>query len=156
MRSFDIDLSPLFRSTVGFDRLGRLLESTLQAENGAPAYPPYNIEKLGDDAYRIVMAVAGFGEGDLDVTVKEGTLTVSGKAADAEKETTYLHRGIARRAFERRFQLADHIRVEGAALENGLLTVELVREVPEALKPRQIAIESGAKPRAKTIEHQAA
>jgi molecular chaperone IbpA len=158
MRSFDIDLSPLFRSTVGFDRLGRLLESTMQAENAAPAYPPYNIEKLGDDAYRIVMAVAGFAEGDLDVTVKEGTLTVTGKGAEDGKETKYLHRGIAGRAFERRFQLADHIRVEGASLENGLLTIELVREVPEALKPRQIAIESrtGAKPKAKTIEHEAA
>jgi molecular chaperone IbpA len=158
MRSFDIDLSPLFRSTVGFDRLGRLLESTMQAENAAPAYPPYNIEKLGDDAYRIVMAVAGFGEGDLDVTVKEGTLTITGKSADDDKETKYLHRGIAGRAFERRFQLADHIRVEGATLENGLLTIELVREVPEALKPRQITIESGAgrKPKAKTIEHEAA
>ena len=158
MRSFDIDLSPLFRSTVGFDRLGRLLESTMQAENAAPAYPPYNIEKLGDDAYRIVMAVAGFGEGDLDVTVKEGTLTVTGKGAEDGKEAKYLHRGIAGRAFERHFQLADHIRVDGASLENGLLTIELVREVPEALKPRQIAIESGAgrKPKAKTIEHEAA
>lgn len=159
MRSFDIDLSPLFRSTVGFDRLGRLLESTLQAENTAPAYPPYNIEKLGDDAYRIVMAVAGFGEGDLDVTVKEGTLTVSGKGAEEEGETKFLHRGIAGRAFERRFQLADHIRVDDAALENGLLTIALVREVPEALKPRQIAIESGAvrsRRKAKTIEHEAA
>jgi len=158
MRSFDIDLSPLFRSTVGFDRLGRLLESTLQADNAAPAYPPYNIEKLGEDAYRIVMAVAGFGEGDLDVTVKEGTLTITGKGAEPEGETKYLHRGIAGRAFERRFQLADHIQVEGASLENGLLTIELVREVPEALKPREIAIASAAKhkPKAKTIEHAAA
>jgi molecular chaperone IbpA len=158
MRSFDIDLSPLFRSTVGFDRLGRLLESSLRAEDTAPAYPPYNIEKLGDDAYRIVMAVAGFAESDLDVTVTEGLLTVTGKSAEDKPETKYLHRGIAGRAFERRFQLADHIRVDGATLENGLLTIELVREVPEALKPRQITIESSSKqkPKTKTIEHEAA
>ena len=155
MRSFDIDLSPLFRSTIGFDRLGRLLESAMQGDAAAPAYPPYNIEKVGDDAYRIVMAVAGFGEGDLDVTVKEGTLTISGTGAEAEAETGYLYRGIAGRAFERRFQLADHIRVDGASLENGLLTIALVREVPEALRPRQIAIESkpARKAKAKTIEH---
>jgi molecular chaperone IbpA len=153
MGSFDIDLSPLFRSTIGFDRLGRLLESTLQGEDAAPTYPPYNIEKVGDDAYRIVMAVAGFGEGDLDVTVKEGTLTISGKGTEGEAEAKYLHRGIAGRAFERRFQLADHIRVDGASLENGLLTIALVREVPEALKPRQIAIERKPARKTKTIEH---
>ena len=156
MRHFD--LTPLYRSTIGFDRIGSLLDTLNTFEGNTPSYPPYNIEKLGDDAYRIVMAVAGFGEGDLDVTVKEGTLTVTGKGAEDGKETKYLHRGIAGRAFERRFQLADHIRVDGASLENGLLTIELVREVPEALKPRQIAIESGAgrKPKAKTIEHEAA
>jgi len=158
MRSYDIDLSPLFRSTIGFDRFGRLLQSALQGDEPANAYPPYNIEKVGEDAYRIVMAVAGFGEGELEVSVTEGLLTVSGKAQDAEGETKFLHQGIAGRAFERRFQLADHIRADGASLENGLLTVALVREVPEALKPRRITVEAAApsKGKSKTIEHEKA
>ncbi len=138
MRSYD--LSPLFRSTVGFDRVTRLLESALNGEdNSQNAYPPYNIEKLGDDNYRITMAVAGFGLGDLEITAHPNLLIVQGKAKE-QQGGTFLHRGIAGRAFERRFQLADHIRVNNAALENGLLHIELVREVPEAMKPRTIQI----------------
>lgn len=135
------DLSPLFRSTVGFDRLGRLLESAARVEDAAPSYPPYNIEKTGEDAYRIVMAVAGFGEDDLSIVVENGVLTVRGRQDKEDKDVRYLHRGIAERAFERRFQIADFIEVAGAALENGLLKIDLVREVPEALKPRTIEIQ---------------
>ena len=134
------DLSPLFRSTVGFDRVGRLLESAARFEDSTTAYPPYNIEKTDDDSYRIVMAVAGFGEADLNVTVEKGVLIVRGKQAKEEGKVRFLHRGIAERAFERRFQLADHIEIRGAGLENGLLNIDLVREVPEALKPRTIEI----------------
>lgn len=148
------DFSPLFRSTVGFDRLGRLLENTLE-DSGANGYPPYNIEKRGDDQYRIVLAVAGFAEDDLDVTVKEGTLIVSGRIDDKDEEVRYLHRGIAGRAFERRFELADHIEVQDGRLENGLLVIELKREIPEALKPRKIEITS-AKGGRKAIEQQKA
>jgi len=138
------DLSPLFRSTVGFDRVGRLLETAARMDQQALSYPPYNIEKTGDESYRIVMAVAGFGDDDLDVAVENNTLTISGKADRPEEGVTYLHRGIAERAFERRFQLAEHIEVRGAKLENGLLHIDLVHEVPEALKPRNIAIEGAA------------
>lgn len=152
MRTYD--LSPLFRSTVGFDRMTRLLESALKADESALSYPPYNIEKMGDDAYRITMAVAGFGQEDLDITTQENTLVISGRAQKEESEGQFLYRGIAGRAFERRFQLADHIKVTGASLVNGLLHVNLVREIPEAMKPRTIKIES---PKAQTtIEHQAA
>jgi molecular chaperone IbpA len=151
MRTYD--LSPLFRSSIGFDRLSRLIEASQATE--AVAYPPYNIEKLGENAYRITMAVAGFGEGDIDIVVQDNALTVRGKA-QAEPETAqFLHRGIAGRAFERLFQLADHVEVEGARLENGLLHVELVRRIPEQLKPRKIEIASG-KPSAPTIEHRQA
>lgn len=142
MRTYD--LSPLFRTSVGFDRLARMLDS-VQAD-AAPSYPPYNIEKLNDDAYRVTMAVAGFGEDDLDVSVQENVLTIAGRTAETVKdgeekaERHFLHRGIAERAFERRFSLADHIKVEDAKLENGLLHVTLKREVPEEAKPRQIAI----------------
>ena len=136
------DLSPLFRSTIGFDRLGRLLEASLGSD--PVAYPPYNIEKLGENAYRITMAVAGFGEGDLDVTSQDNTLTIRGKAQPEAQGAQYLYRGIAGRAFERRFQLAEHVEVERAHLENGLLHVELVRRIPEALKPRKIEIAAGA------------
>jgi molecular chaperone IbpA len=153
MRS--IDLSPLYRASVGFDRLVKTLDSASRVEESAYSYPPYNIEKVSDDAYRIVMAVAGFAEGDLDITAKENTLVISGKKEKAEDEVTFLHRGIANRAFERRFDLADHIKVTGAKLENGLLAVELVREIPEAMKPRTIAINGGAKP-TKVIENEAA
>ncbi len=137
MRTFD--LSPLFSTTVGFDRMARMLDQ--MSSEGAPTYPPYNIEKTADDAYRVTMAVAGFGEADLALEVKENVLTVSGNLdKETEGTKTFLHRGIATRAFERRFNLADHIKVTGATLENGLLHIELVREVPEALKPRQIEI----------------
>jgi molecular chaperone IbpA len=142
MRSYD--LSPLFRSTVGFDRMTRLLESALKADESALSYPPYNIEKLSEDAYRITMAVAGFGEEDLDIVSQENVLVIVGKARKEDEGTQYLHRGIAGRAFERRFQLADHIKVTGAALANGLLHVDLVREIPETMKPRTIRIETKA------------
>jgi molecular chaperone IbpA len=130
------DFSPLFRSTIGFDRLARLAD----AANTAPSYPPYNIEKTGDDAYRLTMAVAGFSPEEIDLTVHENTLLVTGKAKKEDGNSRYLHHGIARRAFERRFSLADHIKVAGANLVNGMLHVDLVREVPEAMKPRKIAI----------------
>ena len=141
----NIDISPLMRATVGFDRMMNLLDATSRLDEGAGGYPPYNIEKTGDDTYRITMAVAGFGEDDLDVTVKENSLVIKAAKAKAEEgeSTTYLHRGIATRAFERRFELAEHIKVTGAGLENGLLSIDLAREVPEAKKPRSIKI--GAK-----------
>ncbi len=130
------DLSPLFRSTVGFDRLARLVDSATRLDDASVSYPPYNIEKVGDEAYRVTLAVAGFVADELDVTLHENSLIVTGKAKDEEKPGDFLHRGIARREFERRFQLADHLKVTGAALVNGLLSIELVREVPEQLKPR--------------------
>lgn len=136
MRQFD--LSPLYRSTVGFDRLFSLLDNVGEA---APTYPPYNIERTGENAYRITIAVAGFAESDLSIEVKENALFVRGdRTAEAAPTTTVLHQGIAARAFERRFQLADHVQVRGASIENGLLHIELVREIPEALKPRRIEI----------------
>lgn len=151
MTSFD--LSPLFRSTVGFDRLGQLLDSAKQLDQSAPAYPPYNIEAVGEDEYRIVIAIAGFTEADLEITAEDSTLTVRGRVKEPEEGVRYLYRGIAGRAFERRFQLAEFIEVGGAKLENGLLTVDLAREVPEALKPRTIEIDTaGAKPKPTVIE----
>jgi len=155
MRTFD--LSPLFRTTVGFDRLNQLLDSA-QHMDASAGYPPYNIEKVDEDAYRITMAVAGFGEDDLDVTVTDTMLVVSGRIADgtSDADRKYLHRGIAKRAFERRFQLADHIRVQNAKLENGLLHLELVREIPEAMKPRKIAVTTDAAAGGKVIEGQKA
>jgi len=141
MRTFD--LSPLFRSTVGFDHLTRALDAALQVNDGSLSYPPYNIEKIGEDAYRVVMAVAGFSADDIEIETKEGVLTVRGKARAEDETAVYLYHGIASRAFERRFQLADYIRVSGARLENGMLSVELARQVPEALKPRRIAITAG-------------
>jgi molecular chaperone IbpA len=154
MRSFDI--SPLYRATVGFDRMMNLLDNASRVDDSAPSYPPYNIEKTGEDAYRITMAVAGFGEEDLDITVKEQSLVVSGKKKVDEKEedVSYLHRGIATRAFERRFDLADHIRVDAAELRNGLLSIELVREVPEAMKPRTVKIQAPSQ--TKVLESKAA
>lgn len=146
MRSFDF--SPLYRSTVGFDQLQSLLDSVTR-EAGSPTYPPYNIERLGESDYRISMAVAGFAESDLALEVKQNVLTISGKRAEPEN-ANYLHQGIAGRSFERRFQLADHVEVKGATLENGLLHVDLVRQIPEQLKPRRISIESAS--RAKAIE----
>jgi molecular chaperone IbpA len=153
MRSFD--LSPLFRYSVGFDRLDDLFETAFRNTQEV-SYPPYNIVKTGQDAYRITLAVAGFGEDDLELVVKENLLTVRGKVSDAEKDkdVTYLHRGIAGRAFEHRFQLADHVRVAGAQLANGLLDIALVREVPEAMKPQRIEIGAGAQP--KVIEGKSA
>jgi molecular chaperone IbpA len=142
-----IDFSPVFRSTIGFDRLARLVDAANQASEASalPSYPPYNIEKLGEDAYRITMAVAGFAEDDIDVTVTENSLTVSGKIEKNGSESAqgFLHRGIAARAFERKFELADHIIVSGAEMENGLLHIDLVRDVPEEKRPRKIEIGTG-------------
>ncbi len=134
-----LDFAPLYRATVGFDRIADLLDRVLSTEVAQPTYPPYNIEKTAEDAYRISIAVAGFAPDELSVEVKDGALLVSAKRSDAVQKT-YLHRGIATRAFERRFALADHVRVTGAAHENGMLHIDLVRETPEALKPRRIEI----------------
>lgn len=141
MRAFDF--APLYRSTVGFDRLVQLLDNVSGFDGEATAYPPYNIERLGENDYRISMAVAGFGESEIKLEVKEQSLTVTGTKAAEVKERQFLHRGIATRAFERRFQLADHVEVTGAELKDGLLNINLVRNVPERLKPRTIAIGSG-------------
>ncbi len=139
MRTFD--LSPLFRSTVGFDHVARMLDAATRVDDTALSYPPYNIEKLGSDDYRITMAVAGFSEEDLEIVAQENQLVIRGRSRKEDEGVQYLHRGIAGRSFERRFELADHIRVTGARLVNGLLHVELVREVPEAKRPRTIQIE---------------
>src|SRR5262245_46520777 len=138
-----VDFAPLYRSTVGFDRLFNLLDSVTGLDQASPGYPPYNIERLGDNEYRITMAVAGFSQDELRVDVKEQTLTVAGAKKPEDRERQYLHRGIAARNFERRFQLADHVEVKGADLQNGQLHIELVRNVPERLKPRTIAIGKG-------------
>jgi len=150
MRAYDF--SPLYRSAIGFDRLAGLLDTASQLDAQAPSYPPYNVEQVSDNDYRVTMAVAGFAEDELEIEVKDQTLTISGKKADADDaDRTYLYRGIAARSFQRRFQLADHVQVTGARLENGLLHVDTRRELPERLKPRTIAIEgaSGSRP---TIE----
>ena len=138
-----IDYSPLYRSVVGFDRLAALLDAAAKGADAA-GYPPYNIESVGDDAYRIELAVAGFGPDELSIEAKENVLTVSGQKAANDDGKRFLHRGLAARNFERRFQLADYVVVTGAALENGLLAIELRRELPESLKPRRIAIATGA------------
>ena len=150
----NVDLTPLYRSTIGFDRLAGMLDQIMSHDVSAPTYPPYNIEKMGDDAYRITLAVAGFGEEDLGIEVKEGQLTVTAQKREVpeDRRPVYLHRGIAERGFERRFQLADHVRVSGASLEHGLLHIDLVREVPEALKPRSIRIAVPNRAEAKVIE----
>ena len=141
------DFSPFYRDTVGFDRVFDMLDSVV-SQRSSDGYPPYNIEKANEDSYRIVMAVAGFAEAELNVTQKENELLVSGQATpNGHDETQYLYRGIAGRNFERRFQLADHVRVMGASLANGLLTIELKREIPEEKKARAIRIESGSTPR---------
>jgi molecular chaperone IbpA len=150
------DFSPLFRSTIGFDRLARLVDSATRVDSTALSYPPYNIETTGENSYRLTMAVAGFAPDELDITVHENTLIVTGKAKQEDENGRYLHRGIARRAFERRFSLADHIKVQGASLDNGLLHVDLVREVPEAMKPRTIAINAGEPTRPQVVEQKAA
>ena len=157
MDSFDF--SALFRSTIGFDRLTRLLDAATRVDSDSLGYPPYNIEKTGDDAYRLTMAVAGFSPSELDITVHENTLLVTGKARKEEEKKNcygYLLRGIARRAFERRFSLADHMKVTGANLDNGMLHVDLVHEVPEAAKPRKIAIGSSTPVQPQVTEQKAA
>lgn len=152
MRTFD--LAPLYRATVGFDQIADLMDRVLADNTSAPSYPPYNIEKTGDDSWRISIAVAGFSENDLNVEVKENALLVTARRAETEEESkrTYLHRGIATRAFERRFHLADHVRVTGATHADGMLHIDLVREVPEALKPRRIEIAKGETVEAKALE----
>lgn len=146
------DLSPLYRATVGFDRMADLMDRLLSADVADNGYPPYNIEKTAEDGYRISIAVAGFTDADLSVEVKDGALIVSARKAKDETPRTYLHRGIATRAFERRFHLAEHIKVTGAVHENGMLHIDLVREVPEALKPRRIEIARGDTVDAKAVE----
>ena len=138
MRSYD--LAPLYRATVGFDRFADLMDRVLASDVSQPTYPPYNIEKTDENAYRISIAVAGFAADDLSVEVKENQLVVSARKAEEDEGRTYLHRGIATRAFERRFHLADHVRVTGASHADGMLHIDLEREIPEALKPRRIAI----------------
>jgi molecular chaperone IbpA len=148
------DLSPLYRSTVGFDRLAQLLDDVGSFE--PPTYPPYNIERLGEDEYRVTMAVAGFGPNDIGIEVKQNTLTVTGKKAEkADRKGEFLHQGIAQRTFERRFQLADYVQVDGAEMDSGLLHITLKREIPEAMKPRMIAIK-GAKGEPTVIENKKA
>ena len=138
MRSYDF--TPLYRATVGYDRITDLMDRVLSADIAQPTYPPYNIEKTAEDAYRISVAVAGFTQDELSVEVKDGTLIVTARKADEAEDKTYLHRGIATRAFERRFALADHVKVTGAVNELGMLHIDLNRETPEALKPRRIEI----------------
>jgi molecular chaperone IbpA len=153
MRTFD--LAPLYRSTVGFDRLFDMLSDGFEA---APGYPPYNIERTGENEYRITVAVAGFGENELSIEANENTLTIQGEnqAKEDGKTDDVLYQGIAARAIERVFQLADHVQVKGAALENGLLHVDLVREIPEAMKPRQIPIGNGQAAKPQVVDAKAA
>ena len=150
MRSYDF--SPLFRSSVGFDRLAQLMDSS---RDDVPSYPPYNIERTGEDQYRITMAVAGFAENEIEITAQENALSVVGKQPKDEAPKSLLYRGIAGRPFQRRFELAEYIRVTGASLENGLLHIELVREVPEAVKPRNIKIGTKVE-QPKAVEQKAA
>jgi molecular chaperone IbpA len=149
MRTFDF--APLYRSTVGFDQIANMMDRVLSSDGATPSYPPYNIEKLNDDAYRISIAVAGFAGDDLSVEVRDKALIVSARKADEDTDKTYLHRGIATRAFERRFHLADHVQVTGANHVDGMLHIELERQVPEALKPRQIEIASDRKALTKDV-----
>lgn len=152
MRQFDF--APLYRSTVGFDRLVSLLDAVSGVSGEVQTYPPYNIERIDDNAYRISMAVAGFGSDELKLEVKEGLLSVRGEKAEDIKERAFLHRGIATRDFERRFQLADYVEVTGADLKDGMLHIDLKRELPEKMKPRTIAISAGEA--GKVLEHKAA
>lgn len=145
-----IDLAPLYRSTIGFDRLASLLDNALNTEAVSPGYPPYNIEVLEDNHYSITLAVAGFDESELDIKVENGVLTVRGQKA-ADEKRKYLHQGIAYRKFERKFNLADYVEVKDADLANGLLTISLIKEIPEAMKPRNISINSG-----KVLDHDTA
>jgi molecular chaperone IbpA len=146
-----IDLTPLYRNSVGFDRMASLLDSALRGNSSAGGgYPPYNIEVTGENRYSITLAVAGFAESELDLQVENGVLTVSGKKGKADESRKFLYQGIATRSFERKFNLADHIEVTGASLDNGILTVQMVKEIPEAMKPKKIAIGGSNN----TIEHQ--
>ncbi len=154
MRGFDF--SPLYRSTVGFDRLANLLETVAQVDSAANSYPPYNIEQLAENDYRITMAVAGFAESDLTIELKEGVLSVSGKRNTEEPKSHFLYQGIAGRSFERRFQLADHMEVHGARLEHGLLHIEIARVIPEGKRVRKIAIASTASAQPKIVDGNAA
>ena len=137
-----IDLTPLYANTVGFDRFGSLLDAALSSDRQAAGYPPYDIELVGENKYSITLAVAGFLENEVDVQIEKGVLTISGKKEDARKDSRYLHRGIATRSFERKFNLADHVEVVNAQLDNGLLKVSLLKEIPEAMKPRKIPVGS--------------
>jgi len=135
-----IDLTPLYASTVGYDRFGSLLDAALSADRQGAGYPPYDIERVEENEYNISIAVAGFRENEIDVQVENGVLTISGKKEPAKKEAQYLHKGIATRSFERKFNLADHVELQAAKLDNGLLEVSLLREIPEAMKPRRIPV----------------
>ena len=135
-----IDLTPLYANTVGFDRFGSLLDAALSADRQSAGYPPYDIELVGENKYAITLAVAGFQDNEIDVQVEKGVLTVRGKKEEAKKDSRYLHRGIATRSFERKFNLADHVEVVNAQLDNGLLKVSLVKEIPDAMKPRTIPV----------------
>lgn len=153
MRTYD--LSPFYRTAIGFDRLAKMLNENQRSENEI-SYPPYNIELVDENAYKIVMAVAGFQQDELEIETEHQALRVTGRKAKTQQETTFLHRGIATRDFEHKFQLADHVKVTGAHLENGLLTIALLREVPEALKPRKIQIGTQAQTNPGFIEQRAA
>jgi molecular chaperone IbpA len=144
-----IDLSPLYRNSIGYDRMASLLDNALRSQKAGVGFPPYDIETTGEDRSSITLAVAGFEESELDLQVEHGVLTVRGKKADETEEKSYLYRGIANRSFERKFNLADYIEVQGAELKNGLLSIQLVKEIPEAMKPRTIAIS----PAGATLEH---
>lgn len=143
-----IDFTPLYRSSIGFDRLATLLDNAMRSEVSPGGYPPYNIEALEDDRYTITLALAGFDKGEIDINVEKGVLTVQGNKTD-EEDRRYLYQGIANRAFERKFNLAEHVEVTGANMQNGLLVIDLVKEIPEAMKPRKIAIQQGSS----VIEH---
>jgi len=148
----NLDMTPLHRATVGFDHFADMMDRLFTQDGPQPSYPPYNIEKIDEDGWRISVAVAGFSTDDISLEQRENELVVSARKADGEGEKTYLHRGIATRAFERRFTLADHVKVTGAAHEHGMLHVELTREVPEALKPRRIEIGGAKKLKGETID----
>lgn len=135
-----IDLTPLYANTIGFDRFGSLLDAALSADRQSAGYPPYDIELVGENKYAITLAVAGFQDSEIDVQVEKGVLTVRGRKEDAKKDSRYLHRGIATRSFERKFNLADHVEVGNAQLDNGLLKISLIKEIPEAMKPRKIPV----------------
>ena len=150
-----IDLTPLYRSSVGFDRLGSLLDAALRGDQSSAGYPPYNIEMLGENQYSITLAVAGFEQNELEIQVERGVLTVRGRKASEKDAHKYLYQGIANRSFERKFNLADYVEVRGAKLNNGLLRISLVKEIPEAMKPRSIPISNaGDHDSGNVLEHQ--